>query len=62
LDARRRAPGENEDRLGEPFVGAAGQLLDRVLQAAGLTRGDAHRAAGLHRQYAEMPAAAQPQP
>lgn len=32
------APGENEDRLGEPFVGAAGQLLDRMLQAAGLTR------------------------
>lgn len=35
------APGENEDRQGEPFVGAAGQLLDRMLQAAGLTRGAA---------------------
>src|SRR4051812_15372299 len=32
------APGENEDRLGEPFVGAAGQLLDRMLHAIGLTR------------------------
>lgn len=35
------APGEQEDRLGEPFVGAAGQLLDRMLLAIGLTRGDA---------------------
>jgi len=32
------APGENEDRQGEPFVGAAGQLLDRMLPAIGLTR------------------------
>ena len=32
------APGENEDRQGEPFVGAAGQLLDRMLLAIGLTR------------------------
>jgi DNA polymerase len=35
------APGENEDLQGEPFVGAAGQLLDRMLQAIGLTRGNA---------------------
>jgi uracil-DNA glycosylase len=35
------APGEQEDRQGEPFVGAAGQLLDRMLAALGLTRGDA---------------------
>jgi len=35
------APGENEDLQGEPFVGAAGQLLDRMLQAIGLTRGSA---------------------
>jgi len=34
------APGENEDLQGEPFVGAAGQLLDRMLPAIGLTRGD----------------------
>jgi uracil-DNA glycosylase len=33
------APGENEDLQGEPFVGAAGQLLDRMLRAIGLTRG-----------------------
>jgi uracil-DNA glycosylase len=33
------APGENEDLQGEPFVGAAGQLLDRMLAALGLTRG-----------------------
>ena len=32
------APGEQEDRLGEPFVGKAGQLLDHMLQAVGLTR------------------------
>lgn len=32
------APGESEDKLGEPFVGAAGKLLDRMLGALGLTR------------------------
>ena len=32
------APGEQEDEQGEPFVGAAGQLLDRMLAALGLTR------------------------
>jgi uracil-DNA glycosylase len=32
------APGENEDLQGEPFVGAAGQLLDRMLAALSLTR------------------------
>jgi DNA polymerase len=32
------APGEQEDRQGEPFVGAAGQLLDSMLQAIGLSR------------------------
>ena len=32
------APGAEEDRLGEPFVGRAGQLLDRILVAMGLTR------------------------
>jgi uracil-DNA glycosylase family 4 len=34
------APGEQEDAQGEPFVGAAGQLLDRMLAALGLGRGD----------------------
>ncbi|HSW04993.1 uracil-DNA glycosylase [Aquabacterium sp.] len=33
------APGEQEDLRGEPFVGAAGRLLDRMLLALGLTRG-----------------------
>lgn len=30
-------PGADEDRLGQPFVGKAGKLLDRMLDAAGLT-------------------------
>ena len=32
------APGQEEDRLGEPFVGQAGKLLDNMLAALGLTR------------------------
>lgn len=32
------APGADEDRAGEPFVGAAGQLLDKILVASGLSR------------------------
>jgi DNA polymerase len=32
------APGEDEDRQGEPFVGRAGQLLTRIIEAIGLTR------------------------
>jgi len=31
-------PGKQEDEMGRPFVGAAGQLLDRILEAAGLRR------------------------
>jgi len=31
-------PGQEEDRRGEPFVGPAGQLLDRMLAAIGLDR------------------------
>ena len=34
------APGADEDRLGEPFVGQAGKLLDNMLAAIGLSRGD----------------------
>jgi DNA polymerase len=34
------APGANEDRQGKPFVGAAGKLLDRLLEEIGLGRGD----------------------
>jgi uracil-DNA glycosylase len=32
------APGEQEDRKGEPFVGPAGQLLDAMLLAIGMSR------------------------
>ena len=31
-------PGEEEDRLGESFVGRAGKLLDRMIAAIGLSR------------------------
>jgi uracil-DNA glycosylase family 4 len=34
------APGFNEDRQGEPFVGAAGKLLDTLLARIGLSRAD----------------------
>jgi DNA polymerase len=35
------APGETEDALGRPFVGAAGQLLDKMIEAGmGLARSD----------------------
>ena len=32
------APGADEDRIGRPFVGRAGQLLDRMLAAIGIDR------------------------
>lgn len=32
------APGRDEDRIGKPFVGQAGQLLDRMLACIGLDR------------------------
>jgi uracil-DNA glycosylase len=38
------APGEQEDLQGEPFVGKAGQLLDNMLRAVGLTREQAEPA------------------
>jgi DNA polymerase len=34
------APGADEDRLGEPFVGQAGKLLDNMLAAIDLKRGE----------------------
>jgi uracil-DNA glycosylase family 4 len=34
------APGEQEDLRGEPFVGPAGQLLDAMLRALGLSRSE----------------------
>jgi len=36
------APGEREDETGVPFVGAAGQLLDKYLVAVGLEREDVY--------------------
>jgi uracil-DNA glycosylase family 4 len=38
------APGEQEDRQGEPFVGKSGQLLDNMLRALALTRAPAEPA------------------
>jgi DNA polymerase len=35
-------PGENEDATGLPFVGRAGKLLDDILAAVNLTRGDVY--------------------
>jgi uracil-DNA glycosylase len=32
------APGEDEDKQGEPFVGKAGQLLTKIIETMGLTR------------------------
>ena len=33
------APGGDEDRLGKPFVGVSGQLMDRMFDAIGMSRG-----------------------
>ena len=35
-------PGADEDRLGEPFVGKAGQLLDKIIEAMGIRRADVY--------------------
>ncbi len=35
-------PGDAEDRAGKPFVGPAGKVFDRALEAAGLAREDAY--------------------
>ncbi len=45
------APGENEDLQGEPFVGQAGQLLDNMLKAIGLSRQTEGRAEGVAGVY-----------
>lgn len=36
------APGADEDAQGEPFVGRAGELLTKIIQATGLTRADVY--------------------
>src|ERR1700733_14948149 len=35
-------PGDSEDRQGKPFVGPAGQLLDKCLEAAGIDRAEVY--------------------
>ncbi|HEX8918686.1 MAG TPA: uracil-DNA glycosylase [Chloroflexota bacterium] len=36
------APGRNEDRQGQPFVGAAGKFLEELLHTAGLSRDEVY--------------------
>jgi uracil-DNA glycosylase len=36
-------PGDQEDRAGEPFVGPAGQLLDKALESAGIDPASVYR-------------------
>jgi DNA polymerase len=36
------APGADEDEQGEPFIGRAGQLLTKIIEATGLQRGDVY--------------------
>lgn len=36
------APGADEDRLGIPFIGRSGHLLDKILQAVGFSRDDVY--------------------
>jgi DNA polymerase len=36
------APGRQEDRQGEPFVGAAGKVLEELLASVGLSRADVY--------------------
>ena len=36
------APGAEEDRQGRPFVGRSGQLLEKMINAMGLARGDVY--------------------
>jgi uracil-DNA glycosylase family 4 len=50
-------PGEEEDKTGRPFVGKAGQLLDRILQAAGIPREER-----LHHQHRQVPPPGKPRP
>ncbi len=45
------APGADEDRTGEPFVGKAGQLLTKIIQTMGFFARQR-----LHREHFEMPA------
>jgi DNA polymerase len=51
------APGADEDRAGEPFVGRAGQLLTRIIAAMGFTRDDVY-IANVLKCRPDMPAGA----
>jgi len=51
------APGADEDREGEPFVGRAGQLLTRIIAAMGFTRDDVY-IANVLKCRPDMPAGA----
>lgn len=42
------APGADEDRLGKPFVGVSGQLLDRILKCINLDRHEADPAKAIY--------------
>jgi DNA polymerase len=42
------APGRDEDRMGKPFVGRAGQLLDAMFDAIGLSRHSEDAATALY--------------
>ena len=51
------APGADEDRLGEPFVGRAGQLLTKIIGAMGFTRDEVY-IANVLKCRPDMPAGA----
>ena len=55
------APGADEDRQGEPFVGRAGQLLTRIIAAMGFTRDDVY-IANVLKCRPDMPAGERRQP
>lgn len=42
------APGADEDRIGKPFVGASGQLLDKILLSVGLDRRSQEKGAHIY--------------
>ena len=51
------APGADEDRQGEPFVGPAGQLLTKIIETMGLSRGEVY-IANILKCRPDMPAGA----
>ena len=40
-------PGGDEDRIGEPFVGKAGQLMNKAFDIVGVKREDVYNIAGI---------------